>query len=70
MKIYYSPETDSLNIKLREGKEEVEGHIAGRLYEIEVLWGEQGGGPGPPGGRGLPVSMTQTGFGQHESKVS
>jgi uncharacterized protein YuzE len=54
MKIYYSPDTDSLSIKLREGGEEVEGHIAGedlndrvvvhrddagKLYEIEVLWG-------------------------------
>lgn len=54
MKIYYSPDTDSLSIKLREGGAEVEGHIASedlndrvvvhrdaarRLYEIEVLWG-------------------------------
>lgn len=54
MKIYYSPDTDSLSIKLRDGGEEVEGHIAGedlndqvvvhrddagRLYEVEVLWG-------------------------------
>ncbi len=54
MKIYYSPDTDSLSIKLRDGGEEVEGHIAGedlndqivvhrddagRLHEVEVLWG-------------------------------
>lgn len=52
MKIFYSPETDSLNIKLRAGDEEVVGEImgedlnddvvlhrdeAGRLYEIEVV---------------------------------
>ena len=52
MRIFYSPETDSLSIKLREGDEEVVGEImgedlndavvlhrddAGGLYEIEVI---------------------------------
>ncbi len=52
MKIFYSPETDSLSIKLRDGGERIVGEImgedlndnvvlhrddAGRLYEIEVV---------------------------------
>lgn len=52
MKIFYSPETDSLSIKLRTGGERVVGEImgedlnenvvlhrddAGTLYEIEVV---------------------------------
>jgi len=52
MRIYYSPETDSLNIKLRTGDAPVVGEImgedlnenvvvhrddAGTLYEIEVV---------------------------------
>jgi len=52
VRIFYSPETDSLNIKLRIGDEEAAGEImgedlndnvvlhrdeAGRLYEIEVV---------------------------------
>ena len=52
MKIFYSPETDSLSIKLRDGGERVVGEImgedlnenivlhrdnAGTLYEIEVV---------------------------------
>ncbi len=52
MRIFYSPETDSLNIKLRIEDEEAAGEImgedlndnvvlhrdeAGRLYEIEVV---------------------------------
>lgn len=52
MRIFYSPETDSLSIKLRIGDEEAVGEImgedlnddvvlhrdeAGRLYEIEVV---------------------------------
>ncbi len=52
MRIYYSPETDSLNIKLRTGDARVVGEImgedlnedvvvhrddAGTLYEIEVV---------------------------------
>jgi uncharacterized protein YuzE len=52
MRIYYSPETDSLNIKLRAGDARVVGEImgedlnedvvvhrddAGTLYEIEVV---------------------------------
>ena len=52
MRIFYSPETDSLSIKLRIGDEEAAGEImgedlndnvvlhrdeAGRLYEIEVV---------------------------------
>jgi len=52
MRIFYSPETDSLNIKLRDGGDEVEGEImgedlsesvvihrdeAGKLYQIEIL---------------------------------
>ncbi len=52
MQIYYSPETDSLNIKLRTGDARVVGEImgedlnedvvvhrddAGTLYEIEVV---------------------------------
>jgi uncharacterized protein YuzE len=54
MRIYYSPETDSLNIKLRTGDARVVGEImgedlnenvvvhrdeAGTLYEIEVVGG-------------------------------
>ncbi len=54
MKIFYSPETDSLSLKLRTGAEEVVGEImgedlnenvvlhrddAGKLYEIEVVGG-------------------------------
>ncbi len=54
MRIYYSPETDSLNIKLRTGDVRVVGEImgedlnenvvvhrdeAGTLYEIEVVGG-------------------------------
>jgi len=52
VRIFYSPETDSLSIKLRIGDEEAAGEImgedlndnvvlhrdeAGRLYEIEVV---------------------------------
>lgn len=52
MKIFYSPETDSLSIKLRTGGEKIVGEImgedlnenvilhrddAGTLYEIEVV---------------------------------
>ena len=52
MKIFYSPETDSLSIKLRDGGERIAGEImgedlnenvvlhrddAGTLYEIEVV---------------------------------
>jgi uncharacterized protein YuzE len=52
MRIYYSPETDSLNIKLLTGPEGVTGEVmgedlnenvvlhrddAGKLYEIEVV---------------------------------
>jgi uncharacterized protein YuzE len=54
MRIYYSPQTDSLNIKLRTGDARVVGEImgedlnenvvvhrdeAGTLYEIEVVGG-------------------------------
>ena len=52
MRIFYSPETDSLNIKFRVGGDEVVGEImgeelgesvvvhrddAGKLYELELL---------------------------------
>lgn len=83
MRIFYSPETDSLNIKLRDGGDEVEGEImgedlsgsviihrdeAGKLYQIEIL-----GNAGDMVDlsrlevEGLPVSVS--GGGRRESKV-
>lgn len=68
MKVFYSPETDSLSIKLRAGDQEVVGEImgedlnenvvlhrddAGTLYEIEV--------------EGLPVGVSATA--RQESKA-